>query len=74
MVQRPMISYQLTMRGFLVNQFFSKWDEAIAQNQKWIKEGKLKYKETHYEGFNNMLHALNGVLTGENTGKAIVKV
>ncbi|KAK9688574.1 N-terminal domain of oxidoreductase [Popillia japonica] len=72
-VQRPMISFELTMRGFLVNQFLDKWDEAIAQNQKWVKEGKLKYKETVFEGFDNMLKALIGVLKGENTGKAIVK-
>ncbi|GJQ76540.1 hypothetical protein Trydic_g2243 [Trypoxylus dichotomus] len=73
-VQRPMISFQLTMRGFLVDQFFDKWDDAIAQNQQWIKEGKLKYRETVYEGFDNMLNALVGVLKGENTGKAIVKI
>ncbi|GJQ76542.1 hypothetical protein Trydic_g2244 [Trypoxylus dichotomus] len=73
-IQWPMIAFELTMRGFLVDQFLNKWDDAIAQNQQWIKEGKLKYRETVYEGFDNMLNALVGVLKGENTGKAIVKI
>ncbi|KRT82615.1 hypothetical protein AMK59_3214, partial [Oryctes borbonicus] len=67
-VQRPMISFELTMRGFLVNQFLDKWFDAIAQNQQWLREGKLQYRETLYEGFDNMLKALVGVLKGENTG------
>lgn len=69
-----MVSNQLTMRGFYVNEFLDKWDDAIAQNLKWIKEGKLKYRETVYNGFENMTNAFVGVLKGENTGKAIVKV
>ncbi|GJQ76543.1 hypothetical protein Trydic_g2245 [Trypoxylus dichotomus] len=73
-VQRPMITFELTMRGFYVNQFLDRWQEAIAQNQQWIKEGKLKYRETVYEGFDNMLKGLVGVLKGENIGKAIVKI
>nr|CAD7577525.1 unnamed protein product [Timema californicum] len=35
--------------------------------------GKLKYRETVTEGFENMPKAFIGMLRGENTGKAVVK-
>ena len=36
-------------------------------------QGKLKYKETVTEGFDNMFDAFLGLFTGANTGKAVVK-
>jgi NADPH-dependent curcumin reductase CurA len=36
-------------------------------------KGKLKVRETLYEGFGNMRNAFCGLFKGENTGKAIVK-
>lgn len=48
--------------------------EGIKQNLQWIQEGKLKYKETVTEGFENMTKAFISLLKGENFGKAIVKV
>ena len=37
-------------------------------------QGKLKYRETVTEGFDNMFDAFMGLFTGKNTGKAVVKV
>ena len=37
-------------------------------------QGKLKYRETVTEGFDNMFDAFLGLFTGANTGKAVVKV
>lgn len=62
------------MEGFLVNRWLDRWDEGIEANLQWLKEGKLKYREKVYNGFENMVNALVGILRGENTGKAIVKV
>ena len=38
-----------------------------------VMQGKLKYRETVTEGFDNMFDAFLGLFTGENTGKAVVK-
>lgn len=62
------------MEGFIVTRWTSRWMEGITQNLQWFHEGKLQYRETVTEGFENMLTALNGVLQGHNIGKAIVKV
>jgi len=48
--------------------------EGIEQNLEWIKEGKLKYKETVTDGFVNIFKAFVDMLQGGNIGKAVVKV
>lgn len=36
-------------------------------------QGKIKYKETVTEGFENMVSAFIGLFSGQHVGKAIVK-
>lgn len=62
------------MKGFIVTRWRDRWFEGIKQNLQWIKEGKLVYRETVTEGFENMTKALIGILKSENIGKAVVKV
>lgn len=73
-LQPAILWNQLRVEGFIVHRWASRWMEGIEKNLKWIKEGKLKYKETVTEGFDNMFEAFVGMLNGENVGKAIVKV
>lgn len=65
---------QLKMEGFLVHRWWHRKDEAFVQMAKWIQEGKIQVKETVTEGFQRMPQAFMGMLKGQNTGKAIVKV
>jgi len=65
---------QLSMQGFIVTRWADRWEEGIKQNLQWIKEGKLKYKETITDGFENTFNAFVDMLQGGNTGKAVVKV
>lgn len=74
LLQPAVVLKELKMEGFLVNRWIDRWDEGINANLKWLNEGKLKYEEKVYQGFDNMVEALVGILRGENTGKAIVKV
>ncbi|XP_028144094.1 prostaglandin reductase 1 [Diabrotica virgifera virgifera] len=74
MLQRGFTNKQLKMEGFNVSRWHDRWMEGINQNLEWIKQGKIKYHETITEGFENMFKAFTGMLKGENTGKAIVKV
>lgn len=72
MIQLTVLRQRLRIRGFWVHEYLDRWEEGVLQNLKWLKEGKLKYKETITHGFNNLGNALIGVLNGENIGKAIV--
>jgi NADPH:quinone reductase len=69
-----LLTKQARAEGFLVYQFADRYPEGIAQMAKWIKEGKLKYREQIIEGFENTPRAFIGMLQGENTGKMLVKV
>ena len=65
---------QARAEGFLVFQFADRYEEGIRQMAVWIKEGKLKYRESIIEGFENTPRAFIGMLQGENTGKQLIKV
>jgi NADPH-dependent curcumin reductase CurA len=69
-----LIVKQARVEGFLVFQFFDRFGPAVAEMARWIKEGKLKYKEDLVEGFDRLPQAFIGMLQGNNTGKRLVKV
>ncbi|XP_049804088.1 prostaglandin reductase 1-like [Schistocerca nitens] len=73
-VQIHVLGKELKMEGFIVTRWLGQWDKAFKEMAQWIKEGKLKYRETVTEGFENMPDAFIGMLRGENLGKAVVKV
>jgi len=47
-------------------------DEMVVQMGQWLKEGKMKYKETEWHGFEKLPQALNALFHGQNSGKLIV--
>ncbi|XP_017574254.1 prostaglandin reductase 1 isoform X1 [Pygocentrus nattereri] len=69
-----MIFKELRMEGFLVGRWEHKNEESLKRMLAWVKEGKLKFREHVTVGFENMPAAFMGMLKGENTGKAIIKV
>lgn len=62
------------VQGFLVSDYWSRFDEGLREMAGWISEGKLKYQENIVEGFENMPKAFIGMLQGDNTGKQLVRV
>ncbi|XP_039453380.1 prostaglandin reductase 1-like [Culex pipiens pallens] len=72
--QRDYVWKQLRQEGFMCWRWLDRWVECIKQHLVWIKEGKLKYRETFTDGFEQMPKAFIGMLNGENVGKAVVKV
>ncbi len=41
---------------------------------KWLIEGKIKFKETIYDGIENAPKAFIDLLNGKNIGKMLVKI
>lgn len=62
------------MKGFVVYDYEDKNEEAIAQMGKWIKEGKLKYKENIVDGLENAPQAFMDLFKSKSFGKQLVKV
>jgi hypothetical protein len=68
------ISKRLTVRGFIVTDFFSQAAQAQSDLEGWVRSGQMKVLEDIIEGFENLPAALVGLLAGENIGKRMVKV
>ena len=69
-----MIQRRLKMQGFIVSDQPDLCREYVMKAAGWVKEGKLKYRETVTEGLENAPRAFIGLLKGENFGKQIVKL
>ena len=72
-IQPAVVMQQLKMEGFILMRWADRTSEGIQKNLQMIRDGKLKYRETVTEGFENMFDAFVGMLNGNNIGKAIVK-
>ncbi|MFL6060661.1 MAG: NADP-dependent oxidoreductase [Marmoricola sp.] len=63
-----------TMQGFNALDEWEHFDEAFAALRGWDAEGRLVHRETVLEGLESCVDALNGIFTGANTGKMMVKL
>jgi NADPH-dependent curcumin reductase CurA len=68
------VSHKVRMQGFIVSEHFDMMPAFSAAMTGWLKNGKIKYRETVIEGIENMPKALVGLFRGENFGKLLVKV
>ncbi len=68
------IPQRLTIKGFIVSDFFTLTPEFIRDMGAWTKEGKMKWQETIKEGIERAPEAFIGLFKGENIGKMLVRV
>jgi NADPH-dependent curcumin reductase CurA len=62
------------MKGFIVRNYSDRFAEGRTALTVWLKEGRLKYRQTIVRGFDNLPEAFLGLFSGKNTGKMIVEV
>jgi NADPH-dependent curcumin reductase CurA len=63
-----------TMQGFNALDEWAHFDEAFDALRGWEQQGLLAHRETVYDGLESCVDALNGLFTGANIGKMLVKV
>ncbi|XP_014286350.1 prostaglandin reductase 1 [Halyomorpha halys] len=75
-VQPNIVLKQLKLEGFLSSKWKDCWFEGIEKNLQFIKEGKLKFKETIVKGFDKTDEAFISLFTSgsDNAGKVVVQV
>jgi NADPH-dependent curcumin reductase CurA len=68
------VAMSLTMRGFIVSNHFDMMPDFLRDMGEWIKAGKMKWRETIYDGIERAPEAFIGLFKGENFGKMLVRV
>ena len=69
-----LLSRTASMQGFNALEMWDRFDEAFTDLRLWGREGRLVHRETVFEGLQSCVEALNGLFTGANIGKMLVKV
>lgn len=62
------------MQGFNALDEWGRFDEAFAALRGWEEQGLLTHREHIWEGIESCVDALNGLFTGANIGKTLVRV
>ena len=68
------IGKRLRMEGFIVSDRLDRLSDFVRDVSTWIREGKLRYRETVLDGIDRAPEAFLGLLGGENVGKMLVRV
>ncbi len=63
-----------TIQGILSRDYLHRHDEFLSIVAPMLNVGRLKYKETYVEGFDQLPKALSMLFTGQNIGKLLVAV
>jgi NADPH-dependent curcumin reductase CurA len=63
-----------SMQGFNALEMWNRFDEAFADLRRWERDGTLRHRETIFEGLESCVDALNGLFTGANIGKMLVRI
>ena len=69
-----LLSKTASMQGFNALDMWERFEDAYADLRRWEAEGKLVHRETVLDGLESCVEALNGLFTGANIGKMLVKI
>jgi NADPH-dependent curcumin reductase CurA len=69
-----LIVKQAKVQGFLVSAYAERFPEGLEQLARWLKQGKLKYREEVAQGIEAAPQAFIGMLQGKNQGKQLVQL
>lgn len=64
----------LTLRGFRGSAYQHRLPDVVRELGGWLGEGRVRYRETIIDGLERAPEALMRVLSGDTTGKALVRV
>jgi NADPH-dependent curcumin reductase CurA len=69
-----LIGRNIRMEGFIVSHHWDMMPAFLDDLAAWVKQGKVTWKETVFEGIEKAPDAFIGLFRGENLGKMLVKL
>lgn len=73
-VERHLLVRRARMEGFVIFDHMDRYEEAVAQLARWVREGHLTYVEDILDGIEACPDALAGLYRGENLGKRLIRL
>ena len=68
------VAKKLTLQGFIVSDHFDVYSDFVSDLSNWMMAGKVKTRDTVFEGIDKTPDAFIGLFTGANIGKMLVKL
>ena len=73
-VERHLLVKRARMQGFVVMDFKARYPVAQAALAKWVREGRIRYREDVLDGLEQAPGSIAGLYRGENLGKRLIRV
>jgi NADPH-dependent curcumin reductase CurA len=68
------VTKRLRLQGYIISDHSDRAAAFVADASGWIREGRLRWRETVVDGIEHAIEAFRGLLQGENTGKMLIRV
>jgi len=68
------VTKRIRIEGFIITDHYERFGEFAGEAAGWVRDGRLRYRETIVDGIENAPKAFLGLLRGENIGKMLVQV
>jgi NADPH-dependent curcumin reductase CurA len=69
-----LVGRRLTLRGFIVSDHADVAKEYFTTAAEWVRDGRLKHRETYVDGLGNAVDGFLQLLQGGNIGKMLVRL
>jgi NADPH-dependent curcumin reductase CurA len=73
-VERHILVKRARMSGLLIFDYAHRYEEAVSRLARWVREGKLKYREDIADGIEHAPGAIAELYRGENLGKKLIRL
>jgi NADPH-dependent curcumin reductase CurA len=73
-VERHLLVKRARMQGILTIDYQDRFDAARHDLARWVREGRLRYREEVLAGLDHAPDAIAGLYRGENMGKRLIRI
>jgi len=73
-VERHILVKRARMSGFLVFDYYNRYEEAVTRLAEWVRAGRLRYLEDIADGIESAPGAIADLYRGDNLGKRLIRL